>query len=141
MNAPTPMGYRLALVAVAMTVLWLTASGDADAHHSFGMFDVQSRRTIEGKVVEFEWTNPHTWAWVDVENEDGTVTRWGLEGRSPNYLNRNGWTKRTLQPGDRVTMVVSPVRTGQPGGALLSVTLPDGTEKVMYGNLLATGRL
>jgi hypothetical protein len=105
------------------------------------MFVVQSRRTIEGTVVEFEWTNPHTWAWVDVESEGGTVTRWGLEGRSPNYLNRNGWTKRTLQPDDRVTMVVSPVRTGQPGGALLYVTLPDGTEKVMYGNLLATGRL
>jgi hypothetical protein len=89
--------------------------------------------TIEGEVVEFQWTNPHTWTWLDVTNEDGSVTRWGLEGMSPNFLGRRGWTRHTLAPGDTVTIVIAPLKSGEPGGTFLRATLEDGTEKVMFG--------
>jgi hypothetical protein len=104
----------------------------AQAHHSFGLFDLTVRETIEGDVVDVEWTNPHTWVWVNVTNSDGNVTKWGLEGRSPNVLNRTGWTRTTLKAGDHIKAAIAPLRTGQPGGALLSVELPDGKKMIMY---------
>ena len=103
------------------------------AHHSFSVFDMTSEKTIEGEVVEFEWTNPHTWTWVNVTNADGTVTEWGLEGMSPNFLGRRGWTKRTFEPGQRVKVVVWPLKSGEPGGTLQRAMFEDGSEVVNFG--------
>lgn len=121
------------LTTVLAALPFALAGGALRAHHSFSVFDMETERTIEGRVVEFEWTNPHTWTWLDVENEDGSTTRWGLEGMSPNYLGRRGWTKDTLQPGDRVRITIAPLKSGEPGGTFLRVELEDGTEKVMFG--------
>jgi hypothetical protein len=111
----------------------LGLNGVANAHHSFAPFDMESEKTIEGDVVEFQWTNPHTWTWVNVKNADGSVTRWGLEGMSPNFLGRRGWTRETLTPGAHVKIVIHPLKNGDPGGTFLRATLADGTEKVMFG--------
>lgn len=92
-----------------------------------------TEKTIEGEVVEFLWTNPHTWTWVNVTNADGTITEWGLEGQSPNSLGRRGWTKSTLEPGDHVEIVIYPLKSGEPGGTFVRAKLPDGTVKVMFG--------
>jgi hypothetical protein len=92
------------------------------AHHSIAMFDFAKTIEITGTVQDFQWTNPHTWTNVAV---DGGV--YGLEGMSPNYLSRNGWTKRTLNPGDKLTFAVHPLKDGRKGGFMVSVTLPDGT--------------
>jgi hypothetical protein len=105
----------------------------AEAHHSFSVFDMTTEKVIRGKVVEFEWTNPHTWTWIDVTGEDGTVTRWGLEGMSPNFLGRRGWSKNTFRPGEEIEAVIYPLKSGEPGGTLLRATLEDGTVKVMFG--------
>ncbi|HEY7673105.1 MAG TPA: DUF6152 family protein [Gammaproteobacteria bacterium] len=109
------------------------ASFPLPAHHSFSVFDMTTEKTIEGEVVEFEWTNPHTWTWVNVTNPDGTITEWGLEGMSPNFLGRRGWTKSTLKPGEHVAITIYPLKSGEPGGTFLRATLPDGTVKVMFG--------
>jgi hypothetical protein len=111
----------------------LTFAGAAAAHHSIAPFDMQSPKTIEGDIVEFQWTNPHTWTWINVKNADGSVTKWGIEGMSPNFLGRRGWSKNTLKPGDHVKIVIAPLKNGEPGGTFLRVTLADGTEKVMFG--------
>jgi hypothetical protein len=111
----------------------LSLAGAASAHHSFSVFDTQHQETIEGNIVEFQWTNPHSWTWIDVKNADGTVTRWGLEGMSPNYLGRRGWSKNTFKPGDHVKAVIFPLKSGEPGGTLLRATLPNGTEVVNFG--------
>jgi len=111
---------------------WL-AAGTASAHHSFSAFDMSKESVIEGEVVEFQWTNPHTWTWVNVKNPDGTVTKYGFEGMSPNFLGRRGWSKNTLKPGDHVKIVYAPLKSGEPGGTFLRATLKDGTEMVMFG--------
>ncbi len=108
-------------------------AGAAGAHHSFAPFQMEQTKTVKGEVVEFQWTNPHTWTWINVKGEDGKVTRWGLEGMSPNFLGRRGWTRHTLKPGDEVTCVIHPMKNGQPGGELVKVILADGTQKVMFG--------
>jgi hypothetical protein len=95
------------------------------------MFDFDKTVEITGTVQDFQWTNPHTWTNVEVEVA-GTGTGesagvYGLEGMSPNYLSRNGWTKRTLKPGDKLTFAVHPLKDGRKGGFMVSVKLPDGT--------------
>lgn len=105
----------------------------ARAHHSFAAFDMEIERTLEGEIVEFDWAEPHTRTWIDARNANGTTTRWNVEGMSPSYLGRRGWTRSTLQPGDRVSIVIHPLESGEPGGTFVRVTLADGTEKVMLG--------
>jgi hypothetical protein len=124
--------HRRAL-ALALLTGGIAAAAGVQAHHSFSVFDMQTEIVIEGEVVEFQWTNPHTWTWINVTNEDGSVSKWGLEGMSPNYLGRRGWAYNTLKPGDRISVSVNPLKSGEPGGTFLRCTLADGTVKVMFG--------
>jgi hypothetical protein len=96
----------------------------AAAHHSTAMFDFSKTVTMTGTIKSFQWTNPHTWTTVDVAGK--AAGEYGLEGMSPNYLQRNGWTKRSLKQGDKVTLDVHPLKDGRKGGFMVSVTLPDG---------------
>ena len=128
-------GYRLSagwveLAAMSAMSAMLVAM-PAVAHHSFGEFDLEREVTLEGVVVEFDWTHPHTWTRIDVIDENGSVTRWSLEGMSPSYLGRRGWTKDTLAPGERLEVVAFPYKSGEPVGMLLKCTLANGTVKVM----------
>ena len=66
----------------------------------------------------------------ELESPGTAVVEYGLEGMSPNYLARNGWAKRTLKAGDKVTLQVHPLKDGRPGGFMVSVKLADGT--VLY---------
>ena len=118
---------------LAAIVPLLPVANPAGAHHSFSVFDMQTEKTLEGEVVEFQWTNPHTWTWLNVKNEDGSVTKWGLEGMSPNFLGRRGWSKNTLKPGDHIKVVIAPLKSGEPGGTFLRATLADGTQMAMFG--------
>ena len=118
------MTIRSALLAAAV----LAASTGLSAHHSFSPFNMETEKTITGTVNRFEWTNPHTWVWIDVSDEKGASTTWGVEGMSPNYLARRGWSKDTFKPGDTVTLVIRPLRDGSPGGMFVRATLADGTQ-------------
>jgi hypothetical protein len=121
-----PTGFALIALALSFTVI------PAMAHHSFDMFDMSKSITLTGTIKEFQWTNPHTWTWIDVPNDKGGVDTWGIEGMSPNFLGRRGWTKHTLNPGDKVTVTIYPLKEGQRGGTFLHATLPDGREMVMF---------
>ena len=123
---------RAALGAVMMAGLMAAAASVAAAHHGFAVFDTSSQKTITGTVKQFDWTNPHTWVWLDVPNDKGGVDTWGIEGMSPNFLGRRGWTKHTLNPGDKVTVTIYPLKEGKLGGTFLHATLADGKEMVMF---------
>jgi hypothetical protein len=79
-------------------------------------------------VKEFRWQNPHTWIEVNVPDEKGKVVLWGVELTSPTYLIRAGWKSNTIKPGDQVTVIVNPVRTGEPAGIFRKLILADGRE-------------
>jgi hypothetical protein len=100
----------------------------AYAHHSFAMFDSAAEKTLEGTVKEFQWTNPHAWVQLMVTAPDGKVTEWAIECASPNALKRQGWRSTSIKAGDRVTLVIHPLKNGEPGGSLVIVTLPDGKQ-------------
>ena len=115
---------RTGLVAVAV----VAAAAIAAAHHSFAPFNLTTEKTLVGTIKSFDWTNPHTWIWIDVADEKGVVSTWGVEGMSPNYLQRRGWSKNTFKPGDKATIVVRPMRDGSSGGMFVRATLADGKE-------------
>jgi Family of unknown function (DUF6152) len=117
-------------IRIATGAAWLTLAmlpGAVLAHHSYAMFDLSKTVTLQGTIRDFQWTNPHSWIWIDVPGADGAQEQWGIEGMSPNFLARRGWSKRTLQPGDKVSVVIHPLKGAEHGGSFLSVTLPDGT--------------
>ena len=112
--------------AASAALIAALIAAPALAHHSFSMFDMERKVAIEGVVAEVQWTNPHVWVEVDVPADDGAVERWGVEFTSRVHLTRRGFTSTTVNPGDRVTFVVSPYRDGRPGGRFWTVTLPSG---------------
>ena len=113
--------------AAALTVAGLSAASPASAHHSFAMFDYTKTIILDGTIKEFEWTNPHAVIWVVAAGADGVSKQWAIECLSPGSLTRRGWTKRTLNPGDKVTVKMYPLKDGRPGGAFGTVTVADGT--------------
>lgn len=96
-------------------------AGPAAGHHSFAMFDQKKIMTLEGTVTEFQWTNPHAF----IELETGG-RHWSIELNSPNNLKRQGWSREALKPGDKITLRMSPLRNGKPGGLFLDLTKADG---------------
>jgi len=106
--------------------LLLLLAGSASAHHSFSMFDTTKEVTLVGVVQEFQWTNPHSWIEIDVPNQSGGTDKWSIELNSPNNLSRQGWKSNSLKPGDRITIVIWPLKNGEKGGLFLSLTFPDG---------------
>jgi hypothetical protein len=99
----------------------------AHAHHSFAAFDRSKKVVLVGVVKDFQWTNPHAWIQIVVQDSQGHQTEWGVECGSPNMMARTGWKKDLLQPGDQVAVTVNPLLDGRPNGSLVSITLGDGT--------------
>jgi hypothetical protein len=119
-------------VRAKRTAAWLLgglvlAGGPALAHHSFAMFDGDKVLTLDGTVKEFQWTNPHTWTQLQVTNPQGAVEEWAIEGGSLNALARQGWKRTSLKPGDKISMKIHPLKSGEKGGSFMSATLADGT--------------
>jgi hypothetical protein len=123
---------RLRNFGIAAMVVATLSAASAFGHHSFSMFDNTRTVTLTGIIKEFQWTNPHTWTWIEVPNGQGGSELWGIEGMSPNYLGRRGWSKNTLKPGDKVTITIFPLKDGLKGGTFLRCTLADGKEMVMF---------
>jgi hypothetical protein len=126
----------------AVTTVALAAAALAPiaaAHHSTSMYDRSKPVTIEAEVVEFRWVNPHSYLTVvETPEASGAAARtWSIEMSSPGVLTHSGWTKRTFNPGDEITLTFGPLRDGEPGGIFLEATLADG--KVMtYSTELPT---
>lgn len=98
------------------------------AHHSGAPFDSNKRIEVTGVVDQWKWQNPHAWLRLQVKDEDGNDVEWNIEATSPNILLRQGWRRSTFQEGDEVTVLINPLRDGNPGGSLLGTRLADGTE-------------
>jgi hypothetical protein len=97
------------------------------AHHSFSMFDADNPVTKTGTVKQFEWSNPHSWLQVMVEDKaTGKPVEWTLELGSPVQQERIGWVRDSLKPGDKVTVTLMPMKDGSRAGRLLTATLPNG---------------
>ena len=124
------VGLRAA-VCGSIGFILLAGTAPVHGHHSFAMFDTASPVTLTGVVTSFEWTNPHAYIELDVPEGAAATKHWTIELGSTSILMRGGWKFNTLKRGDKVTAVVSPLRSGEPGSLLSRITLPDGR---MLGN-------
>ena len=110
----------------------LVLAAPAAAHHSFSaIFDSAKPVTVTGTVSRVEWMNPHTWIYLDVKKDNGSVEAWAFEMGSPNRLMRYGWNQDSLKSGTVVTIAGSQARDGSMKAAVDTVTLPDG--KRLFG--------
>jgi hypothetical protein len=106
------------LLAAGLTgAAMIVASAGARAHHSFAMFEYGSSVELEGTVQEFKYVNPHALITLKVKAKDGRVETWTLEGQPTPMLEREGWTARTLKPGDQIKATIHPLLSGATGGS------------------------
>ncbi len=90
------------------------------------MFEWGTEKTLNGTIEKYQWTQPHTFIWINVPGKAGKVQEWGLEGMSPSWLGRRGWNLHSVKPGDKVSIVYYPLKDGRPGGFYVRVTGSDG---------------
>jgi hypothetical protein len=108
---------KVYLAALLVGGSLVATSGAVLAHHSFAMFDQEHPIDLAGTVKEYRYTSPHTFIILDVKEKDGSSQLWNLEGGAPSGLIRDGWSSKTLKPGDELQMTINPLRSGAPGGA------------------------
>ena len=119
--------------SVLVTVIVaLGVSSSLRAHHSFAAeFDANQPVKLKGTVVKMDWVNPHTWIHLDVKNPDGTVTRWMIEGGTPNTLVRRGFNKKSLEAGTEITIEGYRAKNGANRANGADMILPDGKRLFM----------
>lgn len=116
---------KLKVIAIAVLGM-LALAPTIQAHHAGTAFDETRELTVVGTVKEFKWVNPHIWLYLMVPNAQGEPEEWRLEGGSISILGRAGWNAKTLQPGEKITVSVTPLRNGENGGEFRTVTKADG---------------
>jgi Family of unknown function (DUF6152) len=111
-------------VALSLATLLACAVGSVSAHHSYAMFDMQKEVKLEGTVKEYQWTNPHIWIQLLTMDAGGQVVEWAIECNSTKTMSNVGWTRKTLKAGDKISVVIHPLKTSaDPGGALVSAVI------------------
>ncbi len=120
------MKRKILLAAIVCSIFVLAIP--AFAHHSFAMFDNSKWIIVKGTVVEYRWENPHTHIIVNVA--DGALAgTWDVEAASINIMARQGWNKISFKPGDPITAVAHPLKSGDKGCSLSYVVLPNGIRR------------
>jgi uncharacterized protein DUF6152 len=129
------------IVGFVVTAIAVVAGStvSARAHHSFAVYEPTLQIKLSGVVTTFKWTNPHVYLEIDASDpKTGETRHWLLECASTSILNRAGWKFNMLKAGDKVSVIVSPLRTGEPAALLKQLTLADGSR---YSNGAAAGRV
>jgi len=122
------------LIAIAAFVVSAVTSAQVMAHHSFAAeFSAENPIKLHGVVTKVEWTNPHTYFFIEVEN-DGKYEEWALEMGSPNGLMRRGWTRDTLEIGTEVYMTGTQARDGSFKGNVQAVIIAETCQRLFAGS-------
>jgi len=125
----TEIRQRIAAGLAALALLF--AAGSARAHHSFAMFDHDHQVRMTGTVKDYRWQNPHVYIELSAPDAKGETRTWTIECANPGILNRVGWKFNMIKTSDTITVIVAPLRTGEPGALLKQIKLADGR---IFGN-------
>lgn len=123
---------RKARTIIAFSFLFLLAAISMSAHHSMSGYDRSRTTTLRATIADFSWANPHVQVFFDVNQGSGSVEKWMAEMPSPSRLERNGWGKETLRPGDQVTIVGNSAKDGTLTMRLQKIVFSDGRELAAY---------
>ena len=127
-----PANLQKFVVAACASLLVLCA-GVAAAHHSAAQFDFGQRVTVEGTVKQFNVTNPHTWAVVELKDDKRGTRDAQFEGHSASHFYRAGYTRDMVKVGDKIAILIAPRRDGEDGGFIQAFTVNGKT--VGFGGL------
>jgi len=124
------MKQRISGLVLAGALL-LAAPAAMLAHHSFAAeYDAKKPVNVKGVVTKVDWTNPHVYFYMDVEDDSGKITNWAFEMGPPNGLQRAGWTRNTMKVGDEIVVEGSMAKDGSKQGNARSVTLASTGKKL-----------
>ncbi len=123
---------RTSLFALAAMVSVVTPA-TVYAHHSDSMFASDKELVLNGTVREFQYTNPHSWIQLVVPGDAGATKEWSIETAAPIVLLRAGIKPTALQPGDKVSIRVHPLKDGAAGGSLIDIKKADGSVLSLRG--------
>jgi hypothetical protein len=118
------MKFKL-VVPFTFASLALVLSGPVSAHHGQAKYDA-NEITLTGTVTEFQFSNPHAEVYFEVKDSRGNFEKWIGEASSPNMLVRDGWSRNSLRPGDRISASGHPAKNGSNNIYLEKLVLPNG---------------
>jgi hypothetical protein len=122
-----------ATMSAVLAMVLIAGGASVFAHHSFAAeYNASAPLTLTGVVAKVDWTNPHSYVYLDVKDASGQVVTWAFEGYPPNTLKRTGFTRDTVKVGMTITITGWRARTSAPRAAGREITLPDGA-KVFLG--------
>jgi len=98
------------------------------SHHGASAYDRNNRITLKATITEFKWTNPHVYILFDAPDPSGATNHWSCESINPGMLSKQGWTRHTLNYGDKVTIIGFPAKSGSKVMLLEKLVLADGKE-------------
>jgi hypothetical protein len=113
---------------LALAALLIFQQAPVSAHHGTAAYDLDKTLTLKGTVISYEFINPHAEIRVAVTDDSGHTVNWLAETNNPNRLARRGWNRNTLKPGDSITIIGNPVKSGAPDMRLTKVILASGAE-------------
>jgi hypothetical protein len=115
-----------AIAILAALVALAVPPAPALAHHSGAMFEDRLTLELTGSVTHFDYLNPHAWLYINVTNDDGTMTEWSFELDSPTILRRKGVSPNFWQAGEQVVVRTRPLKDGRPAGFLVGAVSDQG---------------
>jgi hypothetical protein len=120
----TKLGFVIAVSLIAAPVL---------AHHGFDTeYDAAKKVKLDGVVKQVSWTNPHMRVYIDVTDASGKVTTWNMEMTSPNSVQRQGWGRNSLLPGEKVIFEGYGGKVVESRGSLARISKLDAPEKPLF---------
>jgi hypothetical protein len=138
------MKHTQIIYAISILTALLFAGTTVLAHHGSAVsYDTQLAKviTMKGTITEVQWRNPHVFIMYEVKDDKGNTVLWSAETSSPtSMVGEHGWSRKTVNPGDVVTMTVFPSRAGTPAGLLYKVVAADGKVLLQDESRLRNGR-
>ena len=119
------MQLRFLIFVAAAAILFDTT---AFSHHGASAYDRNNRITLKASITEFKWTNPHVYILFDAPDQRGNTDHWSCESINPGMLSKQGWTRHTLNYGDKITIIGFPAKSGSKVMLLEKLILADGKE-------------
>jgi hypothetical protein len=119
--------------SVAIVVCAFLSSVPLTAHHGGNLYDTTKAKVMKGTITKFEWGTPHNQIFYDVKTDKGEVEHWVASTEPAGVMLERGWTRRSLKPGDEVTVYIFAAKNGATVGNLQKIVLADGKELTAGG--------